>query len=106
MQEAVASDPALTGLGSGFLVGTTVFSLAVMLLLWYFVSRRASNIARWILVVFTLLGLLFLPGSLGLFGTLATILTLAITALQLAAIYYLFQPDAKAFFAGGARNSR
>ncbi|GAB5480510.1 MAG: hypothetical protein Pars92KO_02670 [Parasphingorhabdus sp.] len=36
----------------------TVVSYAVQISLWYFVAHRASNIARWILVVITVLSLL------------------------------------------------
>lgn len=102
-QEMLAADPATAGVGSGLLIGATAFSIAISLLLWYFISRRASNVAKWILVVFTVIGLLFLPASVGLLDTLPLILTLAITALQLAALYYLFQPDAKAYLAGDTR---
>lgn len=102
MRDVIAADPMLAGSGTGFIIGSIVFSLGLSLLLWYFISRRASNVAKWILVVFTVLGLLFLPSSLGMFGTLSTVLTLAVTALQIAALVFLFRPDAKAFFAGRA----
>ena len=69
----VGNDPALAqlGWGSGAILVVMAISLLIPLLLWYFIARRASNIAKWILVVMTLLGLLFVnldPGQLGSLG--------------------------------------
>ena len=58
---------------------------------------RASNIAKWILVVMTLLGLLFVNLDAGQLGSLAGIASLAVTILQLVAIVLLFRADARAW---------
>ncbi len=95
-----AADPAAAQFGPGLLIGAFAVSMAISLLLWFLISRKASNIAKWILIVFTVIGLLMLPASIGALPPVALVLTLAITALQLAALFYLFKPDAKAYLAG------
>ena len=107
-QEMVAADMAASGLGSGFLVATIGIGLAITLLLWYFVARRGSNIAKWIITIFFGLGLLFmiptlfgsapLPG-----GTIGLVLTLVSTAMQGYAVYMLFKPDAVAWLKGESK---
>ena len=93
-------------LGSGAVIGTIVLGLAVNLLLWFLVSRKASEIAKWIIVLLFVVGLISaigLPGSPGLFAgpwTLIKTISAAIVLLEAAAVYYLFQPDAKIWFAG------
>lgn len=99
-QAQLAADPATAGFGSGFLIGVFAFSILISLLLWYFISSRGSKIAKWILIIFTVIGLLMLPGSLGTLPALPLILTLVITVMQLAAIFFLFKPDAKAYLEG------
>ena len=81
-----------------------VFGVVIPLLLWYFVARKASVVAKWILVGLFVLGLAGVAVSLsqgtypkGLGGILSAVSTL----MQAAAIYFLFRPDAKAWFADG-----
>lgn len=102
------ANPGLTQLGwspSGILIGMYGFSIAISLLLWYFISRRASNVARWILVVVTGYGLITLPFSLFMVALpLATlIIALLGAALQIAMLWFLFRPDAAAWFKHGRR---
>lgn len=84
----------------GFKIASFVISTGVFLLLWYFITRKASNIARWILVIIVILSLaelqLILAVPLGLSGMLG----LAMIGLQLVAILFLFQRDASAWLAG------
>ena len=100
----VGNDPALAqlGWGSGAILVVMAISLLIPLLLWYFIARRASNIAKWILVVMTLLGLLFVNLDPGQLGSLAGIASLAVTILQLVAIVLLFRPDARAWLSDDA----
>ncbi|MHA6318606.1 hypothetical protein ACXYN8_13205 [Altererythrobacter sp. CAU 1778] len=93
------ADPAVAsaGLGSGFAVTVFAIGMAVSLLLWFLVSRVRSKIAMWILIALTVIGLIMLPGSLATLPTLSVVTSLVITAMQLAALYYLFRPDAKAY---------
>lgn len=99
-QAMLEADPATAelGFGSGFLISIILFSLGIPLLLWFLISRRASNVAKWILVILTALGLLFMipmAGEILSGGLLENGLTLGVTGLQLIAIYFLFQRDAR-----------
>lgn len=100
----VGNDPALAqlGWGSGAILVVMAISLLIPLLLWYFIARRASNIAKWILVVMMLLGLLFVNLDAGQLGSLAGIASLAVTILQLVAIVLLFRADARAWLSDDA----
>jgi hypothetical protein len=86
----------------GILTGSFVFGMLIGLALWWFVSNRGSNVARWIIAAFLALGLLNLVYGIasGVFGglTLSLGFTIAATVLSAVAVYYLFQPDANAWF--------
>lgn len=101
--QQVASDPTMQrlGLGGGFVVGLAVTGYAIYLLLWYLIARRAANWAKWILVLFLVLSLTSLPGALSGQWDLSMLLAVAIYALQVAAVVYLFQPDARAWLGTG-----
>lgn len=91
------------GLGSGFLVGITAVSTVVYLLLWFLVARMASNIAKWILVVFVGLGVLSaLPATMGTWNV-TLVLSLVVYALEVLALVYLFRPEAKAWLRSEAQ---
>ncbi len=104
-RQILARNPQTAGLGDGFLIVTLAFGFAITLLLWFLVARRASNIAKWILIALTALGLIWLPGTLrsaSASGPLPLILALAIVALQLSAIGFLFRADARDWLEGKA----
>jgi Na+-transporting NADH:ubiquinone oxidoreductase subunit NqrB len=103
VSEKLASMPefAAMGFGSGFIIGTFAVGMIINLIIWYFISVRASKIAKWILVVFFAIGLLSmlsnLSNPLGPQG-LSLGIAIIITAIQGAAVYMLFRPDAAAWF--------
>ena len=100
--DLAANDPGMRqlGLGSGFLIGIVIAGYAVYLLLWHLIARRASNVAKWILVVFTALGVLVaLPGLAGPWNS-RQVLSLMVYALQVLAVVYLFRPGARAWLDG------
>ncbi len=99
----VESDPAFVrvGFGVGVVVAVMVMSLLIPLLLWYLIARRASNAAKWILVALTAIGLLFLDIDFARLADPGTLLTVAVTILQLGAIAMLFRADARAWLSGG-----
>ena len=75
--------------------------LLVMLGLVLAVSRKGSNIARWVLVVLFLLGaIMFIPSYAVMFAQnpANVVLSSVQIALQVAAIYFVFRPDAKPWF--------
>lgn len=104
-QDMLANDPAMqaAGLGSGFLISTMVIGLAIPLLLWYFIAKRGSNIAKWILVVLFglgLIGLLMTFNNPMMPGGIAFILSIVSVAMQAYAVLMLFKPDAVAWLTG------
>lgn len=97
---ALEAEPAFAqlGFGAAFLIGITAISAGILLLLWYFISRKASSIAKWLLVALTAIGL---PGSISALTTssgLQLVLTAAVLILQVLAIVLLFRADARAWF--------
>ena len=98
MSEAL-NDPVVQsmGMGTGFLVGTLAVSTLVSLLLWYFIARRASNIAKWIYVVIVALGTVSFLMSIGSPAAegATMIFGLVNLVLQVYAGWQLFKPDAK-----------
>lgn len=100
------ADPAVAELGMatpGFLIGSAALGYAISLLLWFFISRKASNIAKWILTVLTVIGALMIPFSIATTPLVESLIVVTINALQLVAIWCLFRPDAKAWFAHGPK---
>lgn len=100
---ALQAQPAMP-FGPAFLAVTTAIGFLIPLLLWYFVSRRASTIAKWILVVLFVIGLIGfavgIAGGAATAGGLAVMIGVIATALQAAAVWMLFRPDATAWFSG------
>lgn len=78
------------------------FSLSLNLILWYFIARRASNIAKWILVAITALGFAVLVGfapALVRAGMGALAISPLIThSLVALSILFLFQKDSRRWF--------
>jgi hypothetical protein len=103
--ELFATDPTLRASGvpgGAAYVGSHGFSIVVSLILWFFISRRASNVAKWILTALTAIGVLSMvrswqqPELLG--GVLLGAVVLAV--LQCVAVYFLFRKDAAAWLEG------
>lgn len=99
----LAANPMTAQFGPGFLIGSAVVGLVVNLLLLYYVARKASVVAKWIVVVFTVVGVLFaLPGLFSnVLPPLVGILTVVSIVLSVIAACLLFRPDANAWFADG-----
>lgn len=91
-------------LGSGTIITIQAITVALYLLLVWFIARKGSPVAKWIYVVLGVLSLVL--GLFGiqetiLLGTLPLILAVAQYALLLFTILLLFRPDAKAWFSDG-----
>ena len=94
-------------MGPGVMVGSIVIGLVISLLLWFFVARRASSVAKWIFVVIT---------AIGVFGVLSSLANplapkgltmiggMIATALQVFAAWLLFKPDAVAWLESKGEN--
>ncbi|MBW4329960.1 hypothetical protein KY084_03610 [Stakelama sp. CBK3Z-3] len=91
--------------GPAILVGGLAISAIITFLLWYFTARKASNVARWIVVIFFLFSLVSTLISLS-HGTFATgisgILSIVSLVLEAGAVAMLFQADARVWFAGAS----
>jgi hypothetical protein len=99
----LASSPefAATGFGTGFLIASFAVGMIINLIIWYFISARASKIAKWILTAFFVIGLISMLSNLNNpLGPQGISLGVAfvITIIQAAAIYMLFRPDSLASF--------
>ena len=104
---AMLDDPAIkaAGIGTGALIFSVVLGIIIPLVLWYFIARRASNVARWIFVVLTALGVFGFLASLAnpmVPKGLGTVLGTLGVGLQIYAAWLLFRPDAVAWLEGGA----
>jgi Na+-transporting NADH:ubiquinone oxidoreductase subunit NqrE len=105
INDQVAATPGAALLGSNFLIGTIAVSVVINLLMWYFIARRGSNVARIIWTVLFAIGLL---GVVAVFmqPTPATmkIVPLINFTLQAVGIFLLWRPDAKPWFAPNKEN--
>lgn len=103
MTAQLAREPALRQLGVGgseVLIGISAAWLAIYLLLWFLIARKASNVAKWILIILSALGaILYLPALTGRWD-LALLLNVAYYALELTAMACLFRADATAWLKG------
>jgi hypothetical protein len=99
MLAQVEREPTMRQLGFGaeVLIGGMALSTAIYLLLWFLIARKASNIAKWFLTVFTAIGLVTFAYSAATAKPLNPGMTLIYYFFAVAAVYYLFKPDAKAW---------
>lgn len=89
------------GFTSNIMIASTVGGSIITLLLWYFVARRASDIAKWIVTVFFGIALMsFLWGiAAGTVGVgVPVIVSVVALVVQGLAVVMLFRPDARAWF--------
>lgn len=99
------ADASTAAIATPIMLGSVIIGFGISLLLWFFVSRMRSTIAKWILVVFFVLGVLSLLFTLmnGQFpGGIVGVLSVVSTVLQAAAVFMLFQPDAVAWLKGNS----
>ncbi|WP_109355348.1 hypothetical protein [Sphingorhabdus sp. EL138] len=94
------TDPSTAAMGPGFLVFSIAFGLVISLLLWFLAARKAVGVAKWIITVFFGFGLISVPFSFNQLSGLAIATSMVTIALQAIAVYMLFRPDAKKWFAG------
>ncbi len=88
-------------LGMAPLYATILFVTALQLLLWYFIARRGSVIAKWVFVIYVGAILLFSGYSLASYGAISTaigVISVAAIVLQAIAIWLLFRPDTAEWF--------
>jgi hypothetical protein len=107
MMAMPAVQQARVTIGEWYLPATTALGYLIPLVLWYFAARRASVVAKWVIVVLFGLGVLGLLAGLAL-GTMASdlggVLSVVAFVLNAIAVFLLFKPDARAWF--GERTGR
>ncbi len=83
---------------AGIAIGVVVLA---QLIVWFFVAKRGSSVAKWAAVLFFLLNLWGIGATvqLAMNGSLPSVLTIAARVVELAAIVMLFRADAKPWFA-------
>ena len=96
-----------------FVAVVAVVAVLIKVLLWYFIARRGSDVARWIFVILFVLAALsiartaFFYGSAMFRGGTISIVSPTISAIDFAlrtiCLVLLFQPDATAWFKGERR---
>ena len=98
------NNPDTRSLGQGVVYVSIFIGFLVPLLLWYFTARRASVVAKWIVVILFVLGVVSLVINFQRTAVLtdpAGILGLIGFVMQAGAVWMLFRPDAKAWFSDG-----
>jgi len=96
----IRQDPAAASLGDGVLGMSIALGLGVMVVLWYLIARRGSNIAKWVLVALTAVSIFLQLPKLGAVAAnldLVAVLSLLAAAGQIYAIAMLFRADARAW---------
>lgn len=102
----LAANPILAN-ATWFLPLTQIIGLSIAVLLWFFIVRRPSVVAKWVQVVFAAFGAFGLLSALFLVATARTpigtqvVIGLIANILYIAAAAMLFKPDAKAWFGEG-----
>ncbi len=104
-QDVLQANPATRMFGSWwFLLGVSLLSYGIYALIWFRIVARASNGARWVFAVLTVLSVVSMPMNLanassGLISPFTMLLMIVSALLQLAALVCLFLPDARRWFA-------
>ena len=83
----------------GFLIVSLLFGVSISLALWFCVSVLRIELVKWVIALFTAWSIVSYIGSFDTRMDLSIISGLVSTVMTIAALYYLFQPDAKAWFA-------
>ncbi|EZP52650.1 hypothetical protein [Sphingomonas sp. RIT328] len=105
-QAVLAANPMLAK-ATWFLPASQVLGLTIAVLIWYFVARRPSVIAKWVQVVFAALGAFGLLSALALLAmgrsAMSAQIALGFVAnmLYIAAAVMLFKSDARLWFGEG-----
>lgn len=104
-QDVLQANPETRFLGSWwFLLGVSLISYGIYALIWFKIVARASNAARWVFTVLTVMSLISVPLNLsnaasGLISPITAVLMVLSVLAQLAAAVCLFLPESRRWFA-------
>lgn len=97
-------DPGANGLVEGsadtLVIVLIALQAALQLLLWYLVSRRKIGLVRYLIVALVAINLLGLPAIFAALPALAPLIALFVLALQLVALFYVFQAESTIWLRG------
>ncbi|MBX7541593.1 hypothetical protein [Qipengyuania sphaerica] len=89
-----------SGIGSGAIIAGVVFGVGISMALWFLISILRIEFVKWILILFVLWSIFGIFVGLSTTGfDMMQITGIVSTIMSIAAIYMLFQPDAKEWFA-------
>jgi hypothetical protein len=90
----------IAGLGPGFIPLIHAAGIVLILLLILLISRKGSAIAKWIFTILFAVGVVFAVPQLAqsIDRGLIALLQLTQLVVQAAALYFLFTPEARAWF--------
>jgi heme A synthase len=94
----------MVGMMSNLGIAVAVVVIVIWLLLIWLISRKGCPVAKWIYVALAVIFLLFAVVGLtkgAVYGTVPFVLAIVQDLLSLAALWFIFQPDAKAWFNEG-----
>lgn len=102
-KERIATAGLPPGTATGGLAFGLIVGVGISLLLWYFIAKKGSVVAKWILTVLFVLGLIavLVAAAGNTFPTgLPGIVSIVVLVLQAVSVYLLFRPDSKRWFDG------
>ncbi len=102
--DRLSADVAAQGVSSNAVLIVQGVTIALYLVLIWFISRHGSPVAKWIYVVLAGLGLIMGLAGIGQMlelGVPSAIMNLVGYALTIFSIWLLFRPDSKAWFSEG-----
>lgn len=101
MMQSTAMRQSAAVIGAWYFPTMMAIGFIAPLILWYFIARRGSAIAKWIVVVFfaiglcgSLIGLAMHTFPVGLRGIISAVTFV----LQAISVWLLFRPDTSAWF--------
>ncbi len=95
------ADPDIAGIGLGAAIAIIAIGNGISILLWFFASHKASNVARWVYTI--LAGLGAVAGVVDWEGLppIEIVTNLALSAITFATLILLFLPKSNAWFRNG-----
>lgn len=89
----------LSGMEDAMLLGGVLFGVAISLAIWFLISVLRIELVKWVLILLTAWSILTSAKSISLGFDSTMVWGLASTIMTVVAIWFLFHPDAKAWFA-------
>ena len=89
----------IEGLSTGVLIGGLLFGTAISLALWFMISILRIELAKWLLLLLTAWSVLTTATAAASVFDSSVAWGLISTIMTIVALWFLFQPDAKAWFA-------